>query len=159
MSYSDILELLAHVTLDTSAVPPAQKAVDKVADDWVNTREKILMELPKVASTINRLLYATRRIMQGLNIAVDPLVDAVISGALAVISAAIAMQNSFIAMGPAGWILIAINAIFLFLAVFEAGKAIILAGQAKHDATQANEKIQSIQDIGYNFRAMMGGNY
>jgi len=159
MSYADIVEVLARVTTDTTEVETAQQAVDRLSRDWTSTRDKIVAQLPRVASLVNRLLYATKRVMHHLNMSMDPLVDAIISGAMSIIAAAVAMQHSFAAMGPVGWALLAVNAVLLFLATAEATFAIAQAAQAKIDAAKANASVQMITDIVIEYRGMMGGMY
>ena len=147
MSYADIVEVLAHITADTTEVDTAQKAVDKLADDWVDTKTKILQEVPHVISYINRLISQAQHVARQFNISLDPLATALLEMIMTTITSAIAMQQTYVAMGPWGIPFLVLGALALGAAIGSHVKAIESLARARASGQHAERAFSEIRQI------------
>ena len=78
MSYTDLVEVIAHVTVDDSQVATTQEAIDAVVKDWRQQRQQMVSEMHEIGTGINLLIRGIRTVAEATGTVLDPMQNALL---------------------------------------------------------------------------------
>ena len=78
MSYTDLVEVIAHVTLDDSEAQTIQKAVDSQVKDWREQRRVIVGQIQDIHQGIGLLVRTIRMVAEATGTTLDPMQNALL---------------------------------------------------------------------------------
>lgn len=98
MSYADLVEVIAHITIDDAEAKKAQEAIDAVVKDWRQQRQEMVSQMHEIGTGINLLVRGIRTVAEATGTVLDPMQNALLglvsSTTSLIISTAVALTTA-----------------------------------------------------------------